>query len=164
VLDDEAQRRVLTFGPELFDDDRASWALARAQFYGWRGDASSARAWGDTAVRALEQQVRVSPDDAQLHALLGLALAHAGRGAQAVAEGNRSTALLPMERDAVNGPYMHHLLARIHVLLGEQEKALDVLEPLLARPYVLSPGWLRIDPSFAPLKGNPRFEKLIAGR
>jgi hypothetical protein len=30
-------------------------------------------------------------------------------------------------------------------------------------PYHLSPGWLRIDPAFAPLKGNPRFEKLAAG-
>ena len=164
VLDDAAQRRVLAFGPELFDNDRASWALARAQLYGWRGDAASARVWGDSAVREFEQQLRVSPDDGQLHALLGLALAYAGRGAQAVAEGNRGTTLLPIERDASNGPYVRHVLARIHVLLGEHEKALDVLEPLLARPYLLSPGWLRIDPSFAPLKGTPRFEKLIAGR
>jgi len=35
---------------------------------------------------------------------------------------------------------------------------------LLTTPYVLSPGWLRIDPTFAPLKGNPRFERLVAGR
>ena len=44
------------------------------------------------------------------------------------------------------------------------EKALDQLEPLLKVPYYLSPGWLQIDPTFAPLKGNPRFERLIAGR
>jgi len=31
-------------------------------------------------------------------------------------------------------------------------------------PYYLSPGWLRIDPTFAPLKGNPRFERLISGK
>ena len=41
---------------------------------------------------------------------------------------------------------------------------LDQLEPLLRMPYYLSPGWLRIDPTFAPLKGNPRFEKLVASR
>ncbi len=46
--------------------------------------------------------------------------------------------------------------------MDEPEKALDVLEPLRAMPYDLSPGWLRIDPLFAPLRGNPRFERLIA--
>ncbi len=40
------------------------------------------------------------------------------------------------------------------------DKALDQLEPLLKAPYFLSPGWLRIDPNFAPLRGNPHFQKL----
>jgi hypothetical protein len=52
----------------------------------------------------------------------------------------------------------------MYLLVGEPEKALDQLEPLLKMPYYLSPGWLCINPTFAPLKGNPRFEKLIAGR
>ena len=48
--------------------------------------------------------------------------------------------------------------------MGEPEKALDQLEPLLKMPYSLSPAWLRIDPTLAPLKGNPQLEKLVAGR
>jgi len=58
---------------------------------------------------------------------------------------------------------LQHQLARIYTLVGEPEKALDRLEPLLKVPYHLSPGWLRIDPEFTALKGNPRFEKLRAG-
>src|SRR5688500_17262351 len=46
---------------------------------------------------------------------------------------------------------------------GESEKAIDRLERLLKIPYLLSPGWLRIDPTLDSLRGNPRFQKLVAG-
>jgi hypothetical protein len=48
--------------------------------------------------------------------------------------------------------------------VGEPEKALDQLEPLLKIPYYLSPGWLRIGSTFAPLEGNPPVERLVAGK
>jgi hypothetical protein len=54
-------------------------------------------------------------------------------------------------------------LPRIYVLIGEPEKALDQLEPLLRMPYYLSPAWLKIDPSFEPLRTHPRFRKLVEG-
>jgi hypothetical protein len=72
-------------------------------------------------------------------------------------------ALMPISRDALVGPYYQHQLVSIYLLVGEPEKALDRLEPLLKIPYYLSPGWLKIDPNFAPLRGNPRFERLMNG-
>jgi tetratricopeptide (TPR) repeat protein len=160
VLDDGQQQQLLTLPPAAFDDDRATWALVRAQLWHHRGNASQARAYADTARQGFEEQLRASPENAQLHSLQGLALAYLGRKAEAIAEGERGVML---GQQATFGPYYQHLLARIYLLGGEPGKALDQLEPLLKKPYYLSPGWLRIDPEFASLKGNPRFERLIAG-
>jgi hypothetical protein len=54
-------------------------------------------------------------------------------------------------------------VVRIYLLVGELEKALGQLEPLL-QTHFLSPGLLKVDPTFAPLRGNPRFERLVAGK
>jgi serine/threonine-protein kinase len=164
VLDDADQQRALSLGLEPFDGDRATRAIVRAQIYGWRGDSVRARAWGDTAAPEYATQLRDTPNDAQRHVFRGLALAYAGRKAEAIAEGERAVALVPPEKDALQNAYFVHVLARIYLLTGENEKALDLLAQLLARPYYLSPGWLRVDPTFAPLKGNPRFERLASAR
>lgn len=73
--------------------------------------------------------------------------------------------LAPVSQDAWQGASLQHQPARIYLLVGEREKALDRLEPLLqVRYYYLSPGWLKIDPTFTPLRGNPRFEQLVQHR
>lgn len=134
-----------------------------AQLYHLHGDHRRAAAYADSARQAFEEHLQATPDDAQLHAFVGLADAYLGRKAEAIREGQRGAALLPIGRDASNGPYFQHQLARIYLLVGEPEKALDQLEPLLKIPYYLSPAWLRIDPSFDPVRKNPRFMKLVAG-
>jgi hypothetical protein len=95
--------------------------------------------------------------------LYGLALAYRGHTADAIREGERGIKLLPLSQDAYSAAYNQHLLARIYLLAGEQEKAIDQLELLLRIPYYLSVGWLRIDPTFDSLRKNPRFERLVAG-
>jgi tetratricopeptide (TPR) repeat protein len=134
-----------------------------AETYALQGDALRARVYADSSRQAFEAQLLETPNDAQRHVFLGVALAYLGRRAEAIKEGQRGVALLPVSRDAYTGAYNQHQLARIYVLLGEQEQALEQLEPLLKMPYYLSPGWLKIDPTFAPLRGNPRFERLIGG-
>jgi hypothetical protein len=68
---------------------------------------------------------------------------------------------MPISRDAYLGPYVQLQLVRIYLLVGEPDKAMDLLEPLLRIPFYLSPGWLRIDPNFKPLRTNSRFGALL---
>jgi serine/threonine-protein kinase len=164
VLEDSQQRELLTLPPDAnFDNDRGAWGLMRAQLHHLRGNRSQARLYADSARLAFEEQLQNTPDDAQRIVLRGLALAYLGRKAESIAAGQHAVALMPTSRDAFQAPYMQHQLARIYLLVGEPDKALDQFEGLLKVPYYLSPGWLRIDPTFAPLKGHPRFERLIAG-
>src|SRR5437879_9290611 len=164
VLDDAQQRLVLSLSPAPFGDDRSLWGSVLAQVYALRGDETRARTYADSARIAIEARLRAAPSDAGQHVSLGLALALMGRRPDAIREAEHGVALLPVGKDAYVGPYLHHQLARIYVLAGEPKKAVDQLERLLQIPYYLSPGWLRIDPNFASLRGNPRFERLLVER
>jgi serine/threonine protein kinase/tetratricopeptide (TPR) repeat protein len=163
ILNEAQQRYVLALPPSAFDDDRANWGIVRAQLYHMRGDRNRTVIYADSARLAFEEHSRATPEDPQLHAFIGLAQAYLGHKADAIREGERGVALMPRSRDLFNGAYFQLQLARIYILVGEPEKALDQLEPLLKIPYYLSPGWLRIDPTFDPLRNNPRFTRLVEG-
>ena len=163
LLDDGQRALLYQLKPADFDDDRGSWGLALAGAYALQGEGARARAYADSARAAFEDQVRATPDNAQLHSLLGVALAYLGRKDDAIREGRRGVELGPISRNAFSGPYLVHQLARSYILIGEPEQALGQIEVLLKIPYYLSPGWLRIDPAFDSLRKNPRFQKLAEG-
>jgi serine/threonine-protein kinase len=134
--------------------------MVRTELYHLRHDPARTAVYADSARLALEGQLRANPSDAQRHALLGVVLAYLGRKADAVREGQRAADMMPVSR-GYPGRYMQLQLVRIYILGGDWDLALDQLEPLLRMPFYLSPGWLRIDPTFDPLRSNPRFRKLV---
>ena len=162
-LTDEQQALLRRLTPGPFDDNRAGWGLALAEAYALHGDQGRARAYADSSAIAFQDLLRSAPDNGQNRVLLGVALAYQGKKNEAVREGERGLAQAPLSQDAYGGAYNQLQLARIYIMVGEQEKALDQLEPLLKVPYYLSPGWLKIDPTFDPIRKNPRFQKLVAG-
>jgi hypothetical protein len=155
---------LLRLGLRGFDDDEASRASVLAAVHHLHGNMAAARAYGDSAHVLYAAQLKDLPDQDYLLALDAVALAFAGRKAEAVRAGERSAGLLPVSKDAYSGAYNLHQLIRTYLILGEKEKALVRIKELISRPYFISPGWLRIDPTFDPLRGDPRFDALLQSK
>jgi eukaryotic-like serine/threonine-protein kinase len=160
LLDDSQQQLLLRLPREAFGGDPLAAALTRTQVLALRGDSAGARIYADSARIAAEGHLREAPEVPDQHTLRGVALAYLGRGDQAIVEGERGVALAVADGDVLTANYLRHQLARIYLRAGRHDRALDQLEGLLRTHYYLSPAWLRIDPEFAPLRGNRRFERL----
>ncbi len=147
--------------PSAFDGDTAKYHLLRAEAAHFRGDTLGERAYGDSARVRFERKVRGQPADAKLLARLGLAYARAGRKAEAIRAGQQAAEILPVSLDANSGPMVATRLAQIYTIVGEPERAIATLAPLLTVPSWISPAELRSDPIWAPLRQHPRFATLV---
>jgi TolB-like protein/Flp pilus assembly protein TadD len=129
-----------------------------------RGNVDAARRAFEAARRLVQADLLQWPDDAKAITMLALIHAALGEKEDALREGRRAVELLPISRDAYDGPILATNLAVIYAQFGERDKALKQLESLMALPNGPTPGTLRVEPEWDPLRGDPRFEKLAAGR
>ena len=129
-----------------------------------RGNVDAARRAFEAARRLVQADLLQWPDDAKAITMLALIHAALGEKEDALREGRRAVELLPISRDAYDGPILATNLAVIYAQFGERDKALKQLESLMASPNGPTPGTLRVEPEWDPLRGDPRFEKLAAGR
>jgi tetratricopeptide (TPR) repeat protein len=149
---------------ERFQDTAQSplYFFAKAELYARERRSQRARAYYDSLRVVSERFSRGRPTEAEYHALLGIADAGLGRKTEAIREGLAAVELLPVTKDALSGPRLQINLARIYCLTGEQDKAIDRLEYLLTIPSEISVPRLRVEPAWDMLRGNPRFQKLVA--
>ena len=127
-----------------------------------RGDATVARAAFTVARAEVEKTTHDQPDYAQGLIILGLIDAGLGRKDDAIREGRRAIELVPVSKDAIDGADFILNLAVIYAWTGEKDLALEQLNKVSKLPYAPSYGDLRLSPEWDPLRGDPRFEKIVA--
>ena len=127
-------------------------------------DEARARTAFEAARAQQEKIVQAQPDYGPALCVLGLIDAALGRKDLALDEGRRAIALTPLEKDVINGSRVLQYFAITAAWAGEKELALQQLEAGLRAPaasHMLSYGALKLFPVWDPLRGDPRFEKIV---
>jgi TolB-like protein len=127
-------------------------------------DEARARTAFEAARAQQEKIVQAQPDYGPALCVLGLIDAALGRKDLALDEGRRAIALTPLEKDVVNGSRVLQYFAITAAWAGEKDLALQQLETGLRAPaasQMLSYGALKLLPFWDPLRGDPRFEKIV---
>jgi TolB-like protein/Tfp pilus assembly protein PilF len=132
------------------------------------GDVADAMITAEQACNTLEPLSRSQPDNSNFAEWLALAKAVLGVKDSALKEAQRATVLLPSTKDAVDGPGAEENLALIQAIFGEKEPAISSLRSLLQRPFQsqlygpmpLTAAFLRLDPLWDSLRGDPAFQEL----
>ena len=127
-----------------------------------QGESAKAQAAFTAARSEVEKTVEKQPDFAPALSLLGMIDAGLGRKEEALREGRRACDLLPISKDAVDGPVFAANLAQIYAWIGEKDRAIKQIEAVERVPNYLSYGRLKFHPQWDSLRGDPRFEKIVA--
>jgi TolB-like protein len=155
MLDEGYQQTVLTLPASAFGGDTAGYGIVKGMVYRARGDLSRFRAYFDTAFTFSTARLRQSPRQPSYLMIKAFALATRGARAQAYATWAQAKANSG-ERWFQSG----ELDARLAVMAGDYERALDVLEQRNWGTQLTLP-WLRADPFWNPLRNYPRFQQLF---
>jgi TolB-like protein/class 3 adenylate cyclase/Tfp pilus assembly protein PilF len=132
-------------------------AVARCQ-----GDSAKARTAFTAARAEVEKTVEQQPDFAAALSLLGMIDAGLDRKEEALREGRRGCELLPISKDAIDGADLAINLAQIYTWTGEKDRAIEQIAAVERVPNTLSYGLLKLHPYWDSLRGDPRFEKIVA--
>jgi TolB-like protein/tRNA A-37 threonylcarbamoyl transferase component Bud32 len=128
-----------------------------------RGDESAARAALNTARKELSETVENQPDYAAALCGLGVVDAVLGNREDAIREGERAVQLIPVSKNAIQGATLIRYLAVIYAWTGEKDRAIERLAEIVRLPGGhISYGYLCLHPLWDPLRGDPRFEAIVA--
>ena len=113
------------------------------------------------AKSAAEEQLKRTPDSEEGHIQLAKTLAQLGERDAALSEAQRATELLPESKDAFGGPEITEGVAQVYAIVGDNDRAIEILEGLLSRPSAVTVEGLKVNPIWDPLRSDPRFQALM---
>jgi TolB-like protein/tRNA A-37 threonylcarbamoyl transferase component Bud32 len=148
-----------SFGPDAIQLRQPFWKGLAART---KGDQPGAQRAFTAARAEQERKVTAEPDFAPALCILALMDAGLGRKTEAIREGRRAVQILPVSRDPINGAHLIEYLALTYAWSGQPALACDQLETATKIPGTLSYGQLKLSPMWDDLRGNPRFEKIVA--
>jgi eukaryotic-like serine/threonine-protein kinase len=148
-------------GLEAFEPDTDRYLTWQAEFARLRGLTGRSRAYADSVRQRHEAALTSHPTDGQLHSALAQVYFLLGRPTDAVREAERAVEVVPLERSYVNGMDVLQDLALAYTQAHRKDDAVRVLERLLQMPSTISVPRLRVDPIWDPLRGHPRFQRLL---
>jgi TolB-like protein/Tfp pilus assembly protein PilF len=169
LLAERKYQEVLQLGASVPDDSFAAvpGSLAFKYFpigiaHKALGDDAAARAAFLKAKNILEEQLKQKLDDADLRVQFAKLLAWLGEKDAAISEAQRAIDLRPESKDAFEGPQITEQVAQVYTILGDNARAIDLLDRLLSRPSEVTSQSLKLDPAWDPLRNDPGFQALIA--
>jgi tetratricopeptide (TPR) repeat protein len=124
-------------------------------------DQPGARAAFLRARSAAEDALRQNPNAAKLRIQLAKALAYLGEKDAALAEAQRASELQPESKDAFEGPDITEGVAQVQTIVGENNRAIEILDGLLSRPSGVTVQILKINPIWDSLRNYPGFQALL---
>ncbi len=158
-----ALRRLEAETRPAIDNQDGFWPipLLRGNVYRLAGQPSLAQDSYEAARLELEKKVRQTPDDDRFRSSLGIACAGLGRREEAVREARLACDLMPASKDALRAIFRLWELAVVLAIADRPAEAIVTLDELLARSGWWTPQVLRLDPTWDPLRPDPRFQALL---
>jgi tetratricopeptide (TPR) repeat protein len=162
----EAERVLAASPREDFQDIDYSFYYPKAWFEAMiaraKGDSAGATAAFSAARAILEQRLAVKPEHARTLAVLAQVDAGLGRKELAIQEAQHAVDLMPITKDIYDGALVLEGMAQVYTWSNEPDRAIDLLQKLMTIPGYATYARLKLHPMWNPLRGDPRFEKIVA--
>jgi len=159
-----AETALDALGDATFGDDQVQFdaAFGRGLLGRMLKDENKARSAFEASRPEQEKIVQEQAEFGPAVCILALIDAGLGRKEEALREIRRALELVPMEKDSTNAIHMIHYSAIVYAWVGEKDLALQNLAKAAQLPGFLNYGRLKLLPWYDPLRGDPRFEKIVA--